>query len=499
MKTARGRQLSGGVAVALAAVGWYAGRRAARHLRLLGEAERRASAAAAERARADQTHQLLQITDAALAALPLDELLVELLRRVCDGLGADAAALLLTDAPLGMPVLRAAHGFEPGGDTATLLPGIGLAARVSEQRRAIALAEAEVSSQVRLTALREMGAVAGAPLLVGSLVIGVLEVGRREPAPFHDEDLALLQLAADRTALAVDHARVFERERYIAQTLQRSLLPARLPEIPGVELETRFVPAGEGQEVGGDFYDVIQLAGDRWLLVIGDVCGKGPEAAALTAMVRYTLRAEAAHEPRPGELLGLLNDAMITQRSDLLFCTLVCVLLEIAGERRMVTLAGGGHPMPLVIRADGRVEPPIDPGGPLVGVWGDAEFAEHRYRLLPGDMLVAYTDGLLEAHAPERILMPEGLAALASDCMPQPLDAFLRALESAALGSSVQPVRDDIATLGLAIEPAVRPQGLFPERLARPSGADQPPNAADAEDENGELEDPPPNVTSLAS
>lgn len=271
-----------------------------------------------------------------------------------------------------------------------------------------------------------------------------------------------MQLAADRTALAIDHARVFERERHIATTLQRSLIPAWLPEIPGATLETRFLPAGAGQEVGGDFYDVVALGRDRWLLVIGDVCGKGADAAALTAMVRYTLRAEASHERSPAELLRLLNLAMIRQRADrgrttdFSFCTLVCLAVDYGEQDRMLTMAGGGHPMPLILRADGGIDPPADPGGPLVGVWPDSEFTEQTSHLDAGDVVVAYTDGLLEAHAPERVLAPDDLVRLASDCQRHPLGVFLRALEGAALGSSIEPVRDDIAILAMAVQPIPR-------------------------------------------
>ena len=421
--------------------------------RVAVDATQRAREATTAQARSIRAGELLRITDAALATLPLDELFPELLRCVCEGLPADAAALLLTEGPLHEPELRAAYGFEPSGEAGTLLAGVGLAARVTEERRPVSLLEAEVA-EVRLSALRDMGAVAGAPLMVGAQAMGVLEVGRRDAVPFDVDDLGLLQLAADRTALAVEHGRIFERERYIAETLQRSLLPIQMPEIPGVELQARFVPAGRGQQVGGDFYDVIALGADRWLLVIGDVCGKGPEAAALTAMVRYTLRAEAAHEPRPGELLGLLNDAILTQRSDYLFCTAVCVRLELHRGRAAITLAGGGHPMPLLRRAGGRVEPPPAPGGPLIGVYRDAAFEEGRYSLLLGDSLIIYTDGLLEAHAPERILTPDALAGLASGLGEQPLSSLLRALESAALGSSIEPVRDDIAILALSLVPS---------------------------------------------
>ncbi|HET9102428.1 MAG TPA: GAF domain-containing SpoIIE family protein phosphatase [Solirubrobacteraceae bacterium] len=485
----RARSVAGGaLSAGLAAYTW----RQRQWQRRLNDAEHRAQAALEEGSRGRRTRELLLITDAALATLPLEDLLVELLSRVCQGLPADAAALLLTDGPLDTPVLRAAFGFEPRGEAGTLSPGVGLAARVTDERRALALLEGEVASQVRLTALRDMGAVAGAPLLIGSRVIGALEVGRRETRPYDETDLALLQLAADRTALAIDHARIFERERHIAATLQRSLLPAQLPEIPGVELQSRFLPAGAGQDVGGDFYDVVALSGDRWLLVVGDVCGKGPEAAALTAMVRYTLRAEAAHEPRPGQLLGLLNGTMIAQPGELTFCTLVCVLLERVGGKHMVTIAAGGHPMPLVIRSGGRAQLPPGAAGPLVGVWSDAEFPEHRLSLFGGDALVAYTDGLLEAHAPERILTPEALAAIASDCPLQPLEGFLGALERAALGSGVEPARDDIATLALAVAPVPSPGTDPPGRVVPGVTIDA------AADEAQRAEDSPPGAACQA-
>jgi Stage II sporulation protein E (SpoIIE) len=145
--------------------------------------------------------------------------------------------------------------------------------------------------------------------------------------------------------------------------------------------------------------------------------------------------------------------------------------------------------MPLVIRAGGQTQPPPDPAGPLVGVWSDADFPEHHYRLSPGDILVAYTDGLLEAHAPERVLTPETLAGLASQCEPQPLGAFLRALESAALGSSIEPVRNDIATLALAVEPVPSTQTWPPERITRRNRPDY--DQAGTAHEPHALDDPP--------
>ncbi|HLM49649.1 MAG TPA: SpoIIE family protein phosphatase [Solirubrobacteraceae bacterium] len=417
-------------------------------------AEARLARAAGERARTGQTRQLLQITDAALASLPLDELLDQLLARICTALPADSAALLLVEPPGEELVLRATHGIGSLDPATALARGQGLAARVAQARRAIAVTGDDVA-EVRLTPLREMGAVAAAPLLVGPRVLGVLEVGRRDPAPLGDDELALLQLAADRSALAIDHGRVFERERHIAHTLQQSLLPEELPAIPGVALEARFLPAGEGQEVGGDFYDAFQLSPGRWLLVIGDVCGKGPEAAALTALVRYTLRAEAMHDPRPGELLGLLNDAILAHRPSLRFCTALCLLLELEDGRARITVASGGHPMPLILRADGAVETPSAAGGgPLVGVLEEADYGHQICLLHPGDTLVAYTDGLLDAHAPERILGADDIAAIGRTLPKRPLATFVRRLEDAAIGAVATPVRDDIAILSLALDHA---------------------------------------------
>jgi serine phosphatase RsbU (regulator of sigma subunit) len=422
------------------------------------QTERELKLAADASARAEHTQQLRAITDAALSGLSLDALISELLARVAEALPATTAALLLFDGPGEELLLRATHGLaEPAVQTAVIAPGRGLAARVSEQRRAVSMTGPEIAG-LRLTALRRMGAVAGAPLLVGPRMIGVLEVGRGEALAFGADELALLQLAADRTAMALDHARAVARERHIAQTLQRSLLPEALPTIAGIELTARFLPAGEGQEVGGDFYDVTALGGDRWLLVLGDVCGKGPEAAALTAMVRYTLRAEAMHEPRPGELIGLLNDAIVAHRSAVSFCTVLCLVLDLSGEHPRLTVASGGHPMPLIVHDDSAVEYPDNPGGPIVGVFPGVDFGQATLTLAPGDTVIAFTDGLLEAHAPEQILTPRELGEAVRLSPRRPLPAFLQALEDAALGASIAPVRDDIAILAFGVDaPAAEP------------------------------------------
>ena len=160
-------------------------------------------------------------------------------------------------------------------------------------------------------AYREAGNEAGAvlPILSGRGPLGTIGLSSPRPHPFEADDRALLETISRLCAQALERAGLYEREHTTAQTLTRSLLPAHLPEIPGVALGHRYAPTPLlHSEVGGDFYDVVPLDGDRWLLIVGDVAGKGPDAAALTGLARYTLRAEARHDSRPDRLLAVLND-----------------------------------------------------------------------------------------------------------------------------------------------------------------------------------------------
>lgn len=410
--------------------------------------ERELERAAVERRVAAKARDLHRVTEAALAHMRLEQLLPELLARIAKILGVDNAAVLLSDEHDDL-VLHAAYGLEAEAIGFRVPIGEGFAGRVAAERRILALAGAEVST-VRNPLLRRLRAVLGVPLIVGNRVVGVLHVGSLGERSFAADERELLQLAADRAALAIEHARIYDRTRATAEVLQKSLLPEHLPEIPGLELAACYVPAGEGYQVGGDFYDVFQVGPSRWLVVLGDVCGKGPEAAALTALVRYTLRAEALHEPRPTELLGLLNDAILLQRSDLRFCTAICATLDMRDGAAELTVAAGGHPLPFVLRRSGDIRT-IGRTGTLIGVLPDADFRAETVELGAGDTVVLYTDGVLEAHAPQRILEPLDLARLLASIAGLGPQDLVRRIESEMGGSRGAPARDDIAILALRL------------------------------------------------
>ncbi|HEU0025417.1 MAG TPA: SpoIIE family protein phosphatase, partial [Thermoleophilaceae bacterium] len=226
---------------------------------------------------------------------------------------------------------------------------------------------------------------------LGAMTFASGPSGRR----FDQRDVELAEELARRCGTAVENARLYDERAYIARTLQQSLLPAELPEIPGVQTAARFRPTGEGNEMGGDFYDLFPSGGRGWTVVVGDVCGKGPDAAAVTALARYTLRAAAMRDRLPSRGLHVLNEALLRQRSDRRFCTVAYAYLEPTPDGVRLGFASGGHPLPLLVHSDGAVEP-VGAAGTLLGVVRDPSFEDRSVELAPGDALVFYTDGVIE-------------------------------------------------------------------------------------------------------
>jgi sigma-B regulation protein RsbU (phosphoserine phosphatase) len=260
-----------------------------------------------------------------------------------------------------------------------------------------------------------------------------------------------LRLSAIRT-VAAERERRAEAER-LARALQRTLLPPALPDVPGLQVAAAYHTASP-DEVGGDFYDLFPLDDGRWAFFLGDVCGKGADAAALTSLTRYTLRAAAIYDPEPCTALANL-DAVLKgeyQGSDPRYCTAVFgVLQPLPDGSYSVTLAGGGHPSALALRADGSVQAISTAGGQLIGMLPSPQFVQTTARLFPGECLLLYTDGLTEARTSDgRMLDEDGLTRHLIATAPRTADQLLQAVEEllACLGEGVT---DDTALLALSV------------------------------------------------
>jgi anti-sigma regulatory factor (Ser/Thr protein kinase)/putative methionine-R-sulfoxide reductase with GAF domain len=337
---------------------------------------------------------LERVADVALGQLPLDDLLRELLERIGTVLELDAAAILLTDDDGRSLVVRAAEGVEAGSGEIRIAVGEGCAGRVAAERRTILLDDiqdtADLDPLFRSTAVRTL---LGVPLEIDDRVIGVLQVASRDARRFSDDELRLIEVAADRIALAIERTQVNERAHQIAETLQRALLPERLPEIPGVGLAARYLPGGPGTEVGGDWYDVVPYPDGRVGLVMGDVVGKGIAAAALMGQLRNGLRVYSLEHDDPAEILDRMN-VLVSQLEPRQMSTAVVLTFDPASDR--LCFAAAGHPPPVVLGPDGAATfLDSTPAVPL-GVLPYGRYNAYEGTLPPGSTLLLYTDGLVE-------------------------------------------------------------------------------------------------------
>ncbi len=301
--------------------------------------------------------------------------------------------------------------------------------------------------------LREFGmrSVIIVPMTTRGRTLGALTfVSGNSGRRFDEQDVELAQELGRRCATAVDNARLYTERSYIARTLQESLLPVELPDIPGMEVAARFRPTGEGNEVGGDFYDMFETGDHGWTVVMGDVCGKGPDAAAVTALARYTLRAAAMREHLPSRSLAVLNEALLRQRDDRRFCTVAYAYIEKLDVGARVGVACGGHPLPLLLHPDGSVET-LGVPGTLLGVVPDPNLEDRAVTLEPGDALVFYTDGVIESRGDSPVLDERRLAELVATCAGTGADAIAAKIEEAAVLSQAGRPRDDIAVLVLRV------------------------------------------------
>jgi GAF domain-containing protein len=392
---------------------------------------------------ARQARRLQAIVDAAFISGTLEELLRELLERVRQALGTDLAAILLMEEE--EPVLRMRSEIGIGEETRRTVRvplGEGFAGVIAARRQPLVVEHTHEYPVVSPYLRERVQSVVGVPLLIGDEVIGVLHTSTVEPRQFGADEIALLQLAAQRAAVAIRQAELYERQLEIATVLQRSLLPRDLPEIPGLELAVSFRAAGRGVEVGGDFYDAFALDDGAWALVVGDVCGRGPEAAAVTSLARNATRTVAMQGASPSEVLARVNEVMIRSATER-FCTAVIALIRPEPSDVEVTIARAGHPPPLIRRAGGTVEEVL-PTGALLGVFDRVTFDERAARLAPGDALVLYTDGLIERQP--AFTGREALAAMLAAEPATNAGDVVRAIED-RLGPDTEAVADDVVVM----------------------------------------------------
>jgi serine phosphatase RsbU (regulator of sigma subunit)/DNA-binding response OmpR family regulator len=278
---------------------------------------------------------------------------------------------------------------------------------------------------------------ASVPLVAYGRALGRVELAFDGPPPDH----ALVLSLAEQAAQALERAGLYEHQRHIATTLQAGLLPRRLPSIPGAEIATRYNAGAQAMDVGGDFYDVF-ARGDDWVLVIGDVCGRGAEAAALTSLARHTIRAQAQHHAAPSAILRALHEAVVAESGDdTRFLTAGCVVLR--GEH--VVAALGGHPPALLLRADGTVDE-LPTTGSLLGLPETTGVDDVEGRLGAGDALILYTDGVNEARRGRSLFGEDRLRSVVSGLAGAPAEAIAGGIRDAAVAFAGS-ADDDLAVL----------------------------------------------------
>jgi anti-anti-sigma factor len=408
---------------------------------------------------AEKLQDIQSITDAALSRLDPPDVLDALVRRVRDALQADTAAVLLLDGPSGQLVATAASGLEEEVLQGSRVPvGKGFAGRIAAQASPVIIDHVDRDNVVNpILVARGIRSLMGAPLLSGGTVIGVLHVGTLDGRVFTSQDSDLLQLAADRAALAV-RALSAQLDREAASALQRSLVPSALPRVRGLEMAGRYVP-GSGN-VGGDWYDVFALPSGHVYAVIGDVAGSGLQAAVIMGRIRSALRAYALESTDPAQVLSRLNRKLRHFEPDAM-ATVLCAVLSPALDE--VRISSAGHLPPIVAVPGQPAAVAAVAGDTLLGL---AETGPRQLTTLsfpPGTLLGLYTDGLVERRGEP---LDDGIARLRAALPAGEPEAAAAGAMAAMAGPA--PHHDDVALLLL--------------RRPYPAAGSQPPGSADPGD-----------------
>ncbi|HEY2536355.1 MAG TPA: SpoIIE family protein phosphatase [Solirubrobacteraceae bacterium] len=397
----------------------------------------------------NRRNHLLSITDSALGYMSLEDMLSELLERIRSSLEVDTAAVLLLDEDRGVLVARAARGLEEEVRQGVQVPlARGFAGRVAAEARPIVIADLDHADVVN-PILRQRGirSMLGVPIHVEGRVIGVLHIGTLVRRDFDEDDVTLLQLAADRAALAIDIASISE-QRAVTAIMQRTLLPDALPQIPGMCFSAKYLPAGSGIKIGGDWYDVFQLANGRVAFVIGDVVGRGVLAASVMAEIRTALRAYMVQGHKLTEVVSMLNELLVSMGRKR-GATLSILALDPQAEVLEAVIAG--HLPPLLIEPDGHTRLLEQRHGLPVGVRTGHDYQACRYPFPTGSRLLLYTDGLIERRGESIDEGFQRLTAAAHAAAGRTDSSFADRVYRALLDET--PLEDDVALLAIETMP----------------------------------------------
>jgi serine phosphatase RsbU (regulator of sigma subunit)/PAS domain-containing protein len=289
------------------------------------------------------------------------------------------------------------------------------------------------------------------PITDDTTTYGALTLARTAgEGPFEVADLGLAERLGQHLGVAIRVDRMFRHRSAVAEALQGSLLPATLPDVPGLDLSAAYLPAGEGLEVSGDFYDVFPVAGG-WAIIVGDVCGKGQEAAAMTAAARHSIRALAYCNPDPADVLAKANEVLLAGGYEDRFVTAKLAYLHWNGHLLRVVLASAGHPGPALVRPDGRVDV-LGGGGLPLGLFPDADPHVEHLELGPGDLMFFYSDGITDARSPQMRYFEDGLSDELAGLAGRSAADTARVIQGSVTSFSQDELRDDLTILVAKVE-----------------------------------------------
>lgn len=399
-----------------------------------------------------QLNAIAEVSDAAISSLDRETLGPAVLERLVSVMSADAALLMLFDGEM----LRTAAfiGMDEPGFSLNL--GEGFAGSVAAARSADFVEDIQATARIKSPFLREQGirSVLGVPLLNGDQLVGVIHVDWRAIHRFNEAEIRLLSIIGDRVALALSNSQMYENEHHIAQVLQESLLA--LPDtVDGVCFASAYQSASQAARVGGDFYDVFELDNARVGILVGDVSGKGLEAAVQTSLLRNTVRAHAVERGKtPGDILGLTNAVFEKATDPGTFATVFFAVLD----RRdgALSYCNAGHTAAAVIRPDGTVGQ-LNANSPLVGAFTDSVFCSSATVVRQGELLFLYTDGVIESRRDTTLYGEERLFEfLATQSGHEPARVVDAVMEEIVRFSG-SALRDDVALL--AVQPCESDDG----------------------------------------